>query len=139
MVLTLEVVTPERTVFRETVDHVVLPTTHSGEIDVLPGHIPLMTMIEPGALRYFKNSEPQSIAIDKGFIRIYADIVSVLTESAIEVDKIDPGAVDDARRRAEEALAEAKLEGADPAILEELETKARFVVLQKILSDQKRS
>ncbi len=138
MALTLEVVTPERTVFREMVDHVVLPTTHAGEIDVLPGHIPLMTMIEPGALRYFKDAEPQSIAIDKGFIRIYADIVSVLTESAIEVDKIDPGAVDEARRRAEEALAEAQLEGADPAILEELETKARFAVLQKILSDQKR-
>lgn len=136
--LTLEVVTPERTVFRETVDHVVLPTVSSGEIDILPGHIPLMTIIEPGALRFFKDGEPDSIAIDKGFIRVYADTVSVLTEAAIEVEKIDASKADEARRRAEEALAKATEEGADPAILEELETKARFAVLQKIIADNKR-
>ncbi len=136
--LTLEVVTPERTVFRETVDHVVLPTVSSGEIDILPGHIPLMTIIEPGALRFFKDGEPDSIAIDKGFIRVYADTVSVLTEAAIEVEKIDASQADEARRRAEEALAKATEEGADPAILEELETKARFAVLQKIIADNKR-
>ncbi len=136
--LTLEVVTPERTVFRETVEHVVLPTVSSGEIDILPGHIPLMTIIEPGALRFFKDGEPDSIAIDKGFIRVYADTVSVLTEAAIEVEKIDASQADEARRRAEEALAQATEEGADPAILEELETKARFAVLQKIIADNKR-
>ncbi|MCC5805266.1 MAG: ATP synthase F1 subunit epsilon [Opitutales bacterium] len=136
--ITLEVVTPERTVFRETVDHVVLPTVSSGEIDVLPGHIPLMTIIEPGALRFFKDGKPDSIAIDKGFIRVYADTVSVLTEAAIEVEKIDTSQADEARRRAEEALAKATEEGADPAILEELETKARFAVLQKIIADTKR-
>lgn len=136
--LTLEVVTPERTVFRETIDHVVLPTVSSGEIDILPGHIPLMTIIEPGALRFFKDGEPDSIAIDKGFIRVYADTVSVLTEAAIEVEKIDASKADEARRRAEEALAKATEEGADPAILEELETKARFAVLQKIIADNKR-
>ena len=49
MALTLEIVTPERKILSEEVDHVVLPTEAGGEIDVLPGHIPLMAMIEPGS------------------------------------------------------------------------------------------
>ncbi|MCC5838776.1 MAG: ATP synthase F1 subunit epsilon [Opitutales bacterium] len=138
MPLTLEIVTPERKVLSETVEHVVLPSEHAGEIDILPGHIPLMTMMEPGELRYFKDGKPESIAVDKGFIRVYGDTVSVLTEAAIEVDKIDVKSLEEAQARAASAVAEAKLSDVDPAILEELETRARFAVIQKIISDKKR-
>ena len=137
MPLTLEIVTPERRVFSDEVEHVVLPTESGGEIDVLPGHIPLMTMINPGELRYFKGGQAESIAIDKGFIEVIGDTVSVLTEAAIEVEEIDLGALDDARARAEEALEEARQSGEDPEILEQLETQARFAVLQKIVKESK--
>jgi len=137
MPLTLEIVTPERRVFSDEVEHVVLPTESGGEIDVLPGHIPLMTMINPGELRYFKSGQAESIAIDKGFIEVIGDTVSVLTEAAIEVEEIDLGALDDARARAEEALEEARQSGEDPEILEQLETQARFAVLQKIVKESK--
>jgi F-type H+-transporting ATPase subunit epsilon len=138
MTLTLEVVTPERIVLSETVDHVVLPTEEGGEIDVLPGHIPLMTMIQPGELRYFKDGEPESIAIDRGFIEVIGDTVSVLTEAAIEVDEIDLATIEEARIRAEEALKEAQASGEDPEVLEQLETKARFTVVQKIIGEIRR-
>lgn len=137
MPLSLEIVTPERSVFKDTVDHVVLPTRHSGEIDVLPGHLPLMGMTEPGELTYYKNGKAESIAIDRGFIEVVNDVVHVLTESAIEVELIDPATLDDARRRAETALAEARESGEDPAILEELETKARFSVIQKLIHERR--
>ena len=137
MSLTLEVVTPDRKVLSEEVDHVVLPTEAGGEIDVLPGHIPLMTMIEPGELRYFKNGKPESIAIDKGFIEVIGDLVSVLTEAAIEVDEIDASTLEDARARAAEALEEARKSGEDPEVIEQLETKSRFAVIQKILKESK--
>lgn len=138
MPLILEIVTPERKVLSETVEHVVLPSEYAGELDILPGHIPLMTTMEPGEIRYFKDGKPESIAVDKGFIRVYGDSVSVLTEAAIEVHKIDIFALEEAQARATTALAEAKASGADPAILEELETRARFAVIQKIISDKKR-
>lgn len=137
MSLTLEIVTPERKVFSDQVDHVVLPTEAGGEIDVLPGHIPLMTMIEPGELRYYKAGNPESVAIARGFIQVIGDTVSVLTEAAIEVDEIDPGALEEARARAEEALEEARQSGEDPEILEQLETKARFTVVQRIIKESK--
>lgn len=138
MALTLDIVTPERKVFSDTVDHVVLPTEAGGEIDVLPGHIPLMTMIEPGRLVYFKAGQSESIAIDKGFIEVIADTVTVLTEAAIEVDEIDPKALEEARKRAEAALEEARSKGEDPEILEQLETQARFTVVQSIVKEMKR-
>jgi len=137
MSLTLEIVTPNRKVFSETVDHVILPTEAAGELDILPGHIPLMTMIEPGELRYFKDGAPDSVAIDRGFIEVVGDVVNVLTEQAIEMDAIDNRAVEKAQAEAEKALIEAQDSGADPEILEQLETKARFLVAQKIISDKK--
>jgi len=138
MALLLEIVTPERKVFSDEVEHVVLPTEAGGEIDVLPGHIPLMTMINPGELRYYKGGVPESIAIDKGFIEVIADTVSVLTESAIEVDKIDLGQLEAAQQRAAEALEEARKSGEDPEVLEQLETKARFAVVQRIIKESGR-
>ena len=81
MSLKLEIVTPERKVLSEEVDHVVLPTEAGGEIDVLPGHIPLMTMIEPGELRYYKAGQAESVAIARGFIQVIGDLVTVLTEA----------------------------------------------------------
>jgi F-type H+-transporting ATPase subunit epsilon len=135
MALTLEIVTPERKVLSEEVDHVVLPTEAGGEIDVLPGHIPLMTMIDPGELRYYKAGQAESVAIARGFIEIIGDTVSVLTEAAIEVDEIDVTTLKEARARATEALEEAKKSGEDPEILEQLETKARFTVVQQIIKE----
>lgn len=137
MPLQLEIVTPERKVLSESVEHVVLPTEAGGEIDVLPGHIPLMTMIEPGELRYYINGKVESIAIDRGFIEVVGDEVRVLTEAAIEVAAIDSSVLEAARASALEALEEARQSGEDPEILEQLETKARFMVVQKILSESK--
>jgi len=137
MPLQLEIVTPERKVLSEEVDHVVLPTETGGEIDVLPGHIPLLTMIKPGELRFYKGGEPDSVAIDRGFIEVIGDTVRVLTEAAIDIDEIDTETLEEAKRRAQQALEEAKALGEDPEVLEQLETKARFVVLQQILSSRK--
>ncbi|MGA1204631.1 MAG: ATP synthase F1 subunit epsilon [Opitutales bacterium] len=137
MPLTLEIVTPERKVLSEEVDHVVLPTEAGGEIDVLPGHIPLMTMIEPGELRYYKGNQVESIAIARGFIEVIGDTVSVLTEAAIEVDEIDPASLAGAKARAQQALEEARRSGEDPEILEQLETRARFTLVQQIIKESK--
>lgn len=139
MPIQLEIVTPERRVFQDTVDHVVLPTQEGGEIDVLPGHIPLMAMLEPGELRFFKGSTEDSVAIDKGFIEVIADHVRVLTEAAIEVQAIDPSKLEEARAKAQKELEQAKERGEDPAVLEQLETKARFAVVQKLISERRKT
>jgi len=137
MPITLNIVTPERKVLSEEVEHVVLPTEAGGEIDILPGHIPLMTMIEPGELRYHNGGQVESVAIARGFIEVISDTVNVLTEAAIEVDEIDVSQLEEARIRAEKALEEARNQGEDPEILEQLETQARFTVVQQIIKGVK--
>ena len=138
MPVRLEIVTPERRVFDEDVDHVVLPTRAGGEIDVLPGHVPLLAMIEPGELRYFKGTVGESVAIDRGFIEVVNDSVKVLTEAAIDVTAIDLGSLEEARARAESEIAAAKATGEDPSVIEELELKARFTVVQKLVRESRR-
>ena len=64
--MNIEIVTPEAKVYEDTIDSVVMPTT-SGEIDILPSHIPIVTEIKAGELIVSKSRTRQSLAISKGF------------------------------------------------------------------------
>lgn len=139
MPLTLEIVTPEKKVYSAKVASVLLPT-RSGEIEVLPGHLPLLTMLVAGEItaRLAEGGKPEFLAVDKGFVRVQDDTVSVLAEAAIEETKIDPSFAADAQKRAEAALLQAKQEGADPAEIERLESIAQFSIIQQMVSSRRR-
>lgn len=138
MAITLEIITPEKRVYRDTVDTVVLPT-RQGEIGILPGHIPLLTIIEPGELQVTKAGHLDALAVDKGFARILGDTVSVVTEAAINVEAIDLSAVREAQERAEKALREAReKKDFDPVEIERLESITRFAIAQQLAKGRKR-
>jgi F-type H+-transporting ATPase subunit epsilon len=133
MALVLEIVTPEKKVYEQTIDSVVLPTT-SGEISILPGHIPLVTELSPGELGVTAENKTELLVVGRGFARIEGDRVSVLAESAIEENEIDESAVQDALTRAQAALKDQtrlnqaeidQLEGAMRYAVAQLATKAR--------------
>ncbi len=131
MALKLEIVTPEEKVYSEEVDSVVLPTT-SGEIGILPGHIPLITEVKTGELAVVKGGQTDLLAVGIGFAEIYGDTVSVLTEAAIDIEDIDLASAEEAQRRAEEALLKAKEEKLHPDEVEALEAKIRFALVQQL-------
>jgi F-type H+-transporting ATPase subunit epsilon len=135
MPLVLEIVTPDNRVYESTVDSVVLPTT-TGEIGVLPGHIPLVTQLEAGELLAQKGNTTEHLAVGRGFAQIEGDKVSVLAELAITESAIDENAAEEAMKRAEKALREA--EKLDPAEVERLEGVVRFVVAQLGLKKRRR-
>jgi F-type H+-transporting ATPase subunit epsilon len=127
MPLTLEIVTPAARVYSDTIDTVVIPTL-DGEIGILPGHIPLLTQVNDGELRVTKDGKTQALVVGAGFAQILGDKVSVLAESAIEEAQIDENAVEEALRRAEDALkGKQSLEAAE---IERLEGIVRFSVAQ---------
>jgi F-type H+-transporting ATPase subunit epsilon len=103
--LHLEIVTPETTAYSEDVDFVVLPGSE-GEIGVYPRHVPLLTVIKPGELRVLKNGHETLLAVGEGFVEIKADAVSVLTDMALESEKIDTAAAEAAVERAKAAMKE---------------------------------
>jgi F-type H+-transporting ATPase subunit epsilon len=137
MSLLLEIVTPEKVVFSDKADSVVLPTTE-GDVGVLSGHIPLLTTLTPGELQVITEGRTEYLTVDKGFAQVLGDKVSVLTEGAIDVEEIDLSAVEDAQLRAEKALAEAAKQKMDPAEIEQLETIVRFSLAQKMAKEKRR-
>jgi F-type H+-transporting ATPase subunit epsilon len=127
MPLTLEIVTPEAKVYSDTIDSVVIPTVE-GEIGVLPGHIPLLTQVQHGELRVAKGNTTQLLAVSGGFAQIEGDKVRVLAEHAISEEKIDENAVEEAMKRAEQELRDAK--HLDPQQLEHLQGLVRYAGVQ---------
>ena len=135
MPLTLEIVTPEARVYSDTIDTVVIPTVE-GEVGILPGHIPLLTQVQDGELRVTKGNETLFLAVSGGFAEIEGDRVNVLAEHAITEEKIDEKAVEEALKRAEQQLAEAKQ--MDPQEYEHLQSMVRYSGVQLALKRRKR-
>ena len=130
--MNLEIVTPEARFHEENVESVVLPTT-SGEINILPGHIPLVTEILAGEILVLKsNTIGQALAISKGFAQCVGDKISVLAENAIHIDGIDESVVEEAQKRAEDALATMeKMSDEEVAMLETQIAYSRAQILAK--------
>ena len=103
--LKLEIVTPEEKIYSEDVDMVTLPGSE-GELGVYPKHVPLLTTLKPGELRVMKRERETAMAIGEGFVEIKADAVSVLTDMALESEKIDIAAAEAAVERAKAAMKE---------------------------------
>jgi F-type H+-transporting ATPase subunit epsilon len=112
MPLHLEIVTPERLAYSDTVDAVVLPGSE-GELGVLPHHAPLVTMLGVGELRIRKGTTEESFAIVGGFLQVRPDKVVVMAENADMASEIDLEKAQEARREAERALEGGYVEGAD--------------------------
>ncbi|MBX3750087.1 MAG: ATP synthase F1 subunit epsilon [Opitutaceae bacterium] len=135
MPLTLEIVTPEAKVYSDTIDSVVIPTLE-GEVGILPGHIPLLTKVEDGELRVTKGNQTLHLAVGGGFAEIDGDKVSVLAERAITEEQIDEKAVEEALKRAEQAMRDAK--HLDPNEFEHLQNMVRFAGVQLAVKRRRR-
>lgn len=75
-----------------------------GELGVYPKHVPLLTTLQPGELRVLKDGRETFLAVGEGFVEIKADSVSVLTDMALESEKIDTAVAEAAVERAEAAM-----------------------------------
>lgn len=104
MALTLDIVTPEEKFFSGEVENVYLPGTE-GELGILPGHVPLVTAIAAGELRYSTGDSVEELAVGAGFVEVTQEKVTVLTDLAVTDSDIDENKVEEAMKRAEEALA----------------------------------
>ena len=105
MNLLLEIITPEKTIFKEDVDEVIVPTTN-GEITILRNHVNLLTTIAPGALIAKKGSDTHPIAITGGFIEVNNNKINILADYAIRAQDIEIAQAEEAKKRAEKIMQE---------------------------------
>jgi len=101
----LEIVTPEAKTFSDDVDVVTL-TGSEGEMGIFPQHMPLMTQLVAGEIHARKGAENIFLAVGDGFIQVTGEKISILTDMAIRAENIDEVKAEEARKRAEDRLAE---------------------------------
>lgn len=101
----IQVVTPEKVLLDEEADEVIIPTT-SGEITVLPHHIPLVSQIAPGIMVIKKHGREEDMVIQGGFIQITDTVVRVLADYAVSGNDVSVAQAEEAKRRAEKAMRE---------------------------------
>lgn len=104
----LSVVSTEATLFIGEVTFM-SATGMLGELGIAPGHTPLITTLKPGQLRVtLPNGSDDVFYISGGTLEVQAHSATVLADTAIRADELDEAAANEAKRQAEQALADQK-------------------------------
>lgn len=106
---TLNVVTPEKKLVTEIeIDEVLVPA-YRGQLDILPGHAPLMTTLTAGVLKYRAKgaSKLETVVVAWGYCEVHPEGVIVLAQTAESLEELD-------RARTEAQLKEVKAKLLEP-------------------------
>jgi F-type H+-transporting ATPase subunit epsilon len=99
----LLIVSADRALVNETVDEVEIPG-YDGYFGVLPGHTPLLALLQVGELWYRQGSEKHYLAIAFGFAEVQPDRVTILAQIAEKAEEIDLERAEAAKKRAQERV-----------------------------------
>ncbi|PIR12885.1 ATP synthase F1 subunit epsilon [Candidatus Falkowbacteria bacterium CG11_big_fil_rev_8_21_14_0_20_39_10] len=103
-IIKFEIVTPERVVLKEEIIQVTAPT-RMGEITVLPGHIPLISALEPGVIEIVRpDNKREVMSVSGGFIEVLKNKVVILADTAERAEEIDETRAEEARARAKKTI-----------------------------------
>lgn len=99
----VNVVTPDGPVYEAQVEMVSVKA-QSGELGILPGHVPMVAPLEIGAVRLKKDGATELVAVSGGFIEVRQDNVTILAQAAETAEAIDLERARAAKERAERRL-----------------------------------
>ena len=103
--LQVELVTAERRVLSQEADFVVAPGIE-GDLGVLPRHIPLLTPLRTGEIMVRNEGREEFFFVSGGFLEVLPDKVVILADVAERAEDIDEARAQEARKSAQEALAQ---------------------------------
>lgn len=82
-----------------------IATGSEGEVGVLSGHTPLITLLKPGAMRIqTPDGQEEVIYVSGGVLEVQPNIVTVLADTAVRAHNLDESKIMQARKNAEQAL-----------------------------------
>lgn len=108
----VSVVTPDGPVHESDVE-MVSTKAQTGELGILPGHIPMVAPLQVGAVRLLKDGKTDYVAVSGGFIEVRSEEVTILAQAAEEAEDIDVDRAKRAKERAEKRLRAVKDEHID--------------------------
>ena len=101
--LKVNIVTPDGPVYDSEVE-MVSTKAQSGELGILPGHIPMVAPLQIGAVRLKKGGNTELVAVSGGFLEIRPEQVTILAQSAETAEAIDVQRAKEAKGRAEDRM-----------------------------------
>ncbi len=102
-----------------------------GELGILPGHAPLVTLLQPGPIRVqLENGTEELIYVSGGVLEVQPHVVTILADTAVRAENLDEAAIIEARKHAEQLLANQKSDLDSAAAL--AETAAQLETIRKI-------
>jgi len=105
MTIHCDIVSAEEAIFSGLVEMLVA-TGDVGEMGVSYGHAPLLTALKPGPVRIVKQGGDEDVFyVSGGFLEVQPGVVSILADTALRADDVDEAAAEEARKEAEQALA----------------------------------
>jgi F-type H+-transporting ATPase subunit epsilon len=134
MPLRLEIVSPERRVYDDEVDMVIVPG-RNGQLGILPRHTRLISSLGVGELRIKKGGSEESLLISGGFVEVRPDRVIVMADLAEHSDEIDESKAAEARKRAQAELEQAK----DPVDIARVRAALQTALMRERIATRRRS
>lgn len=101
--VTTSIVTPDGPVLEEDYE-MVSCTAESGELGILPGHIPLVAPLKVSSVRLQIQGRTDYVSVSGGFLEVRPDRVTILAQSAERASDIDVDRAEQAKQRAEKRL-----------------------------------
>jgi F-type H+-transporting ATPase subunit epsilon len=101
--LKVNIVTPDGPVYESEVE-MVSTKAQSGELGILPGHIPMVAPLQIGAVRLKNGNVTELVAVSGGFLEVRPEQVTILAQSAERSEVIDVERAKQAKNRAESRL-----------------------------------
>jgi F-type H+-transporting ATPase subunit epsilon len=131
--LKLSILSPERRLLEDSLVDEVTLNGSEGQIQVLPGHAPMVGTLETGSFRYMNGGVEHEGIISSGFFEVRDDLVSVLAETLELRGEIDLERAKKAQRDAEDALKGADL---DEHAFKKYQLKLERSIIRQQLADK---
>jgi F-type H+-transporting ATPase subunit epsilon len=105
MTIHVDIVSAEASIYSGLAEMVYAPA-EMGELGIAPRHTPLITRLKPGEVRIDTGKEELGFFISGGILEIQPHVVTVLADTAIRADDLDEAKALEAKKRAEDVLAD---------------------------------
>lgn len=105
MTIHVDIVSAEAEIYSGLAEMVFAPG-ELGELGIAPRHAPLVTRLKPGEIRVDTGKEVLDFFISGGILEVQPHVVTVLADTAVRAKDLDEAKALEAKKRAEEALAD---------------------------------
>ena len=132
------IVSAEEEIFSGQVEMVVATGT-IGELGILPGHTPLLTGVRPGPIRLvLEGGEEEVYFASGGYLEVQPTTIQILADTALRAEDLDEAAAHEAKKKAEQELADQKADLDFARVMADLQEQAAMLRTIQKIRDKKR-